>query len=426
MLCAKTLECGGPAPLWPVSPWTHLRIKLSCCEAISRPVDRGKVGQSASGLDRTRTVCFAQIFGVRRPGAAFACFSLDSFANQAVLLRSDFPSGGRGGRWAKRGAGSIAREPYASPKTLECGGPAPLLPVSPWTHLRIKLSYCEAISRPVDAAEGGPKRERARSHENRMLRPKLWSAATRRRFGLFLPGLICESSCLAAKRFPVRLTAARWGKARAGSIARDPYASPKTLECGGPAPLWPVSPWTHLRIKLSCCEAISRPVDRGKVGQSTSGLDRTRTVCFAQNFGVWRPGAALACFSLDSFANQAVLLRSDFPSVDRGVRWAKARAGSIAREPYASPKTLECGGPAPLWPVSPWTHLRSKLSCCEAVSRPVDRGKVGQSASGLDRTRTVCFAQNFGVRRPGAALACFSLDSFANQAVLLRGDFPSG
>src|SRR6266536_3121107 len=207
-----------------------------------------------------------------------------------------------------------------------------------------------------------------------MIRPKLWSVAARRRFGLFLPGLICESSCLAAKRFPVRLTAARWAKARAGSIAREPYASPKTLECGGSAPLWPVSPWTHLRIKLSCCEAISRPVDRGKVGQSASGLDRTRTVCFAQNFGVRRPGAALACFSLDSFANQAVLLRSDFPSGDRGVRWAKARAGSIAREPYASPKTLECGGPAPLWPVSPWTHLRIKLSCCEAISRPVDRG----------------------------------------------------
>src|SRR6266496_2605631 len=143
---------------------------------------------------------------------------------------------------------------------------------------------------------------------------KLCSAAARRRFGLFLPGLICESSCLAAKRFPVRLTAARWAKARAGSIAREPYASPKTLECGGPAPLWPVSPWTHLRIKLSCCEAISRPVDRGKVGQSASGLDRTRTVCFAQNFGVCRPGAALARFSLNSFANQAVLLRSDFPS----------------------------------------------------------------------------------------------------------------
>src|SRR6266540_912249 len=262
-----------------------------------------------------RSVCFAQNFGVRRPGAALACFSLDSFANQAVLLRSDFPSGDRGVRWAK---------------------------------------------------------------------------------------------------------------ARAGSIAREPYASPKTLECGGSAPLWPVSPWTHLRINLSCCEAISRPVDRGKVGQSASGLDRTRTVCFAQNFGVWRPGAALACFSLDSFANQAVLLRSDFPSGDRGVRWAKARAGSIAREPYASPKTLECGGSAPLWPVSPWTHLRIKLSCCEAISRPVDRGKVGQSASGLDRTRTVCFAQNFGVRRPGAALACFSLDSFANQAVLLRSDFPFG
>src|SRR6266498_1138474 len=204
-----------------------------------------------------------------------------------------------------------------------------------------------------------------------MLRLKLWSAAARRRFGLFLPGLICESSCLTAKRFPVRLTAARWAKARAGSIAREPYASPKTLECGGPAPLWPVSPWTHLRIKLSCCEAISRPVDRV-------------------------------------------------------VRWDKARAGSMARESYASPKTLECGGPAPLWPVSPWTHLRIKLSCCEAISRPVDRGKVGQSASGLDRTRTVCFAQNFGVRRPGAALACFSLDSFANQAVLLRSDFPSG
>src|SRR6266498_1629138 len=201
-------------------------------------------------------------------------------------------------------------------KTLECGGPAPLWPVSPWTHLRIKLSCCEAISRPVDRG-------------------------------------------------------VRWAKARAGSIAREPYASPRTLECGDPAPLWPVSPWTHLRIKLSCCEAIFRPVDRG-------------------------------------------------------VRWAKARAGSIAREPYASPKTLECSGPAPLWPVSPWTHLRIKLSCCEAISRPVDRGKVGQSASGLDRTRTVCFAQNFGVRRPGAALACFSLDSFANQAVLLRSDFPSG
>src|SRR6266542_3368476 len=207
-----------------------------------------------------------------------------------------------------------------------------------------------------------------------MLRPKLWSAAARRRCGLFLPGRICESSCLAAKRFPVRLTAARWAKARAGSIAREPYASPKTLECGGSAPLWPVSPWTHLRIKLSCCEAISRPVDRGKVGQSASGLDRTRTVCFAYNFGVRRPVSVFACFSLVSFANQAVLLRSDFPSGDRGVRWAKARAGSIAREPYASPKTLECGGPAPLWPVSPWTHLRIKLSCCEAISRPVDRG----------------------------------------------------
>src|SRR6266540_1568419 len=225
-----------------------------------------------------RSVCFAQNFGVRRLGAALACFSLDSFANQAVLLRSDFPSG-----------------------------------------------------RP---RQGGPKRERARSHENRMLRPKLWSAAARRRFGLFLPGLICESSCLTAKRFPVRLTAARWAKARAGSIAR-------------------------------------------------------RTVCFAQNFGVRRPGAALACFSLDSFANQAVLLRSDFPSVDRGVRWAKARAGSIAREPYASPKILECGGSAPLWPVSPWTHLRIKLSCCEAISRPVDRGvRWAKALSGQSGQRT--------------------------------------
>src|SRR6266498_1138416 len=88
-------------------------------------------------------------------------------------------------------------------------------------------SSCLAAKRfPVrlTAAEGGPERERGRSHENRMLRPKLWSAAARRRFGLFLPGLICESSCLAAKRFPVRLTAARWAKARAGSIAREPYA----------------------------------------------------------------------------------------------------------------------------------------------------------------------------------------------------------
>src|SRR6266498_2268756 len=115
-----------------------------------------------------------------------------------------------------------------------------------------------------------------------MLRPKLWSAAARRRFGLFLPGLICESSCLAAKRFPVRLTAARWAKARAGSIAREPYASPKTLECGGPAPLCPVSPWTHLRIKLSCCEAISRPVDRGKVGQSAVRPAHSKLVGFSQ------------------------------------------------------------------------------------------------------------------------------------------------
>src|SRR6266567_4572353 len=129
-----------------------------------------------------------------------------------------------------------------------------------------------------------------------MLRPKLWSAAARRRFGLFLPGLICESSCLAAKRFPVRLTAARWAKARAGSIAREPYASPKPLECGGPAPLWPVSPWTHLRIKLFCCEAISRPGDRGvRWAKARAGSIAREPYALRQNFAVRRPGAALAC-----------------------------------------------------------------------------------------------------------------------------------
>src|SRR6266511_147151 len=84
------MECGGPAPLWPVLINTQLRIKRSCLAKRFRASETlANVGQSAArpahsklgahfppaSLDR----------GVRRPGAALACAYQHSTANQAIL-----------------------------------------------------------------------------------------------------------------------------------------------------------------------------------------------------------------------------------------------------------------------------------------------------------------------------------------------------
>src|SRR6266542_2375584 len=77
---------------------------------------------------------------------------------------------------------------------------------------------------------------------------------------------------------------------------------------------------------------------------------------------------------------------------------------------------LECGGPAPLWPVSPY-HVTASQALSPQDDFTPERPNAGQSAarpahskiSSTYPNRAGRIIARFGVRRPGAALACFSL-----------------
>src|SRR6266436_3880378 len=83
-------------------------------------------------------------------------------------------------------------------------------------------------------------------------------------------------------------------------------------------------------------------------------------------FGVRRSGAALACARYHSTANRVVSPAKRFRA-----RKIVANAGQSAARPAHSKLGelcvfLECGGPAPLWPVLVITQLRIEL--CRRLS----------------------------------------------------------
>src|SRR6266542_3011611 len=165
------MECGGPAPLWPVLINTQLRIKRFCLAKRFRASETlANVGQSAARPAHSKLGAHfppaSLDSGVRRPGAALACAYQHSTANQAIL-----PG--------------------------------------------------EAISGQRDFGERGPKRCQASALQIRRTFPvgdfRPCSAAARRRFGLCLSTLNCESSDLAWRSDfgPARLWRT-WAKALPG------------------------------------------------------------------------------------------------------------------------------------------------------------------------------------------------------------------
>ncbi len=124
-----TLECGGPAPLWPVLLATQLRSSCFVCEVVSRSVAR---------CERRPKRTYPECAGKHRV-----------ITSTLTKLRT------------KQCRRSGPSEAGSSRYTLECGGPAPLWPVLLATQLRSSCFVCEVVSRSVARCERRPKRCRA-------------------------------------------------------------------------------------------------------------------------------------------------------------------------------------------------------------------------------------------------------------------------
>ncbi len=163
------------------------------------------------------------------------------------------------------------------------------------------------------------------------------------------------------------------------------------LECGGPAPLWPVSPY-HSTASQALSPQDDFTPERPNAGQSAarpahskiSSTYPNRAGRIIARFGVRRPGAALACFSLplncesSSFAPKTI-------SRPRDRTRAKALPGQPGqRTPKLVAYILQIE-PAPLWPVSPY-HLTASQALSPQRrfhARETERGPKRCQASAL-------------------------------------------
>ncbi len=186
--------------------------------------------------------------------------------------------------------------------------------------------------------------------------------------------------------------------------------SDETLECGGPAPLWPFSrchSTANQRVLLAKgFRSQEDHRERRPKRCQASALQIRITFARRRVPGVRRPGAALACFSLPLNCEQGICLRRDFAP-----RRTVANVGQSAARPAHSKlgshlpgvACLECGGPAPLWPVSPCHSTANQGVCLRrdfAPRRTV--ANVGQSAARPARPAH----SKLGSHLPGVAYPC--------------------
>src|SRR6266536_3352510 len=171
------------------------------------------------------------------------------------------------------------------------------------------------------------------------------------------------------------------------------------MECGGPAPLWPVLINTQLRIKRFCLAKRFRASETlANVGQSAARPAHSKLGAHfppvSLDRAVRRPGAALACAHQHSTANQAILPgeaisgQRDFG--ERGPKRCQASALQIRRTfPAGDFRPWSGGGPAgpaPLWPVLINTQLRIKRFCLRSDFAP---GRLSRTwAKALSGQRT--------------------------------------
>src|SRR6266498_3873119 len=240
----ETLECGGPAPLWPVSPCHSTANQRVCLRSDFAPRRTiGNVGQSAARPAHSKLgshlpgVAYLECGG---PAPLWPVSPCHSTANQRVCLRSDFAPRrtiGNVGQSAARPAHSKLGSHLPGVACLECGGPAPRWPVSP-CHSTANQRVCLRRDFAPRRTIGNVGQSAARPAHSKL--------------GSHLPGVAC-------------------------------------LECGGPAPLWPVSPCHSTANQGICLRSDFAPRRTiGNVGQSAARPAHSK-------LGSHLPGVAYPC-----------------------------------------------------------------------------------------------------------------------------------